>query len=154
MLYLLLSYLFCFKVRDHVPFKQGFRRKGLTTKNSRSSLGSPPFLLSNRKAIFDLCQGGAHIETDDARSYFLLEIPCREGVETRSPKKSELKATEKTTEKIIKAIQNNPYITHRDLAEILGLSEDGIYYNIKKLKQKGLLRRIGPDKGGHWEVLV
>ncbi len=64
------------------------------------------------------------------------------------------KSSPKTTEKIIKAIQNNPYITHRDLAEILGLSEDGIYYNIKKLKQKGILRRIDPDKGGHWEVLI
>ena len=25
--------------------------------------------------------------------------------------------------------------------------------NIEKLKQKGLLKRIGPAKGGHWEVV-
>jgi len=24
--------------------------------------------------------------------------------------------------------------------------------NIKKLKEKGLLKRIGPAKGGHWDV--
>ena len=25
-------------------------------------------------------------------------------------------------------------------------------YNLKKLKQKGILKRIGPDKGGYWEI--
>ena len=25
--------------------------------------------------------------------------------------------------------------------------------NINQLKKKGLLRRCGPDKGGHWELL-
>ena len=67
--------------------------------------------------------------------------------------KTRKKTTEKTTEKILKSIQNNPYITHRDLADLLGLSEDGVFYNIKKLKQQGLLRRVGPDKGGYWEIV-
>jgi ATP-dependent DNA helicase RecG len=25
--------------------------------------------------------------------------------------------------------------------------------NIKKLQEKGLLKRVGPDKGGRWEVI-
>ena len=66
---------------------------------------------------------------------------------------NEEKTRKKTTEKILKSIQNNPYITHRDLADLLGLSEDGVFYNIKKLKQQGLLRRVGPDKGGYWEIV-
>ena len=70
-----------------------------------------------------------------------------------SEEKTRKKTTEKTTEKILKSIQNNPYITHRDLADLLGLSEDGVFYNIKKLKQQGLLRRVGPDKGGYWEIV-
>ena len=60
--------------------------------------------------------------------------------------------TEKTTEKILAAIRKNPYITTKELANVCGLTEDGIYYNTKKLRSKGLIRRIGGDKGGHWEV--
>lgn len=34
-----------------------------------------------------------------------------------------------------------------------GITEDGIYWNIKKLKEGGIIRRIGPNKGGHCEVI-
>ena len=46
------------------------------------------------------------------------------------------KTTEKTTEKIMLAIQNNPRITNRELAELLGLTEDRIFWNIKNSKRK------------------
>ena len=32
-------------------------------------------------------------------------------------------------------------------------STTAIDKNLKKLKQIGILRRVGPDKGGHWEVV-
>jgi predicted HTH transcriptional regulator len=38
------------------------------------------------------------------------------------------------------------------LSEIIGISQTAIENNITKLKEKGLLKRIGPAKGGHWEV--
>ena len=96
----------------------------------------------------------ARIETDDARSYFLLEIPCREGFETKISEKSELKTTQKTTQKIIELIKDNQTISIEEMADKCGLTRDGIKYQIRKLKQAGHLRRIGPDKGGHWEVLM
>ena len=40
-----------------------------------------------------------------------------------------------------------------ELADVCGITEDGVYWNIKKLKEQGLIRRIGPDKGGYWEVV-
>jgi ATP-dependent DNA helicase RecG len=33
-----------------------------------------------------------------------------------------------------------------------GLSIRGVEYNLNKLKEEGLIKRIGPAKGGHWEV--
>jgi predicted HTH transcriptional regulator len=37
--------------------------------------------------------------------------------------------------------------------EIVGsLSSRSIERNIRKLQEQGRLRRIGPAKGGHWEV--
>ena len=61
--------------------------------------------------------------------------------------------TEKTTEKILKTIAKNPYRTQSELAKVCGITEDGIYWNIKKLKEGGIIRRVGPDKGGYWEII-
>ena len=40
----------------------------------------------------------------------------------------------------------------KELAEHVGISSRKIEQNIAKLKQWGLLKRIGPAKGGHWEL--
>ena len=61
-------------------------------------------------------------------------------------------ATEKTTEKIIRILKERPYATAGQIAEELGLTIDGVDYNIRKLKKDGQIIRIGGDKGGHWEV--
>ena len=61
-------------------------------------------------------------------------------------------ATEKTTEKIIRILKERPYATAGQLAEELGLTIDGVDYNIRKLKKQGRIVRIGGDKGGHWEI--
>jgi len=65
-----------------------------------------------------------------------------------------VKTVEKTREKLLDAIKSNPKITQKELAEATGLTRRGIEWNLKELKKKGLLRRIGPDKGGHWEILT
>jgi ATP-dependent DNA helicase RecG len=39
------------------------------------------------------------------------------------------------------------------IVEKSGLSRRGIEWNTEQLKKKGLLKRVGPDKGGYWEVL-
>lgn len=52
-------------------------------------------------------------------------------------------ATEKTTEKIIRILKERPYATAGQLAEELGLTIDGVDYNIRKLKKQcrsGILR--------------
>ncbi len=63
------------------------------------------------------------------------------------------KTTQKTAQKIIEAIIGNPNISIEELAIVCRLSRDGINYNIRNLKKQGIIRRVGPDKGGHWEVI-
>ncbi len=63
------------------------------------------------------------------------------------------KTVEKTVEKIIELIKDNPQITQSEMAVETGLSVRGVEWNIKKLKKEGRIRRVGPPKGGHWEVL-
>ena len=53
---------------------------------------------------------------------------------------------------IIKNMVKNPNISARDLSDIIGISQRKIEENISKLKKKGILERIGPAKGGHWEI--
>ncbi|MEW6686770.1 MAG: winged helix-turn-helix transcriptional regulator [Candidatus Edwardsbacteria bacterium] len=60
---------------------------------------------------------------------------------------------EKTREKILQLIREKKETTIRELSEKTGISEKGIEWQINKLKKEGVLRRIGPDKGGYWEVL-
>ena len=57
-----------------------------------------------------------------------------------------------TAEIILNLIINNPKITKPEIAKLTGLSLRGVEWNIQQLKSTGRLTRIGPNKGGHWEV--
>ncbi|MCL2597701.1 MAG: hypothetical protein FWD66_08625 [Paludibacter sp.] len=46
----------------------------------------------------------------------------------------------------------NPYITIEELIPVVGIVASKIKVNIAKFKTKGLLERIGPDKGGYWKI--
>ncbi len=63
------------------------------------------------------------------------------------------KTREKTREKILVAIKENPMITAKNLADIIGITIKGVEWQIKDLKSQGIIRRVGPDKGGHWEII-
>ena len=58
----------------------------------------------------------------------------------------------KTSERILRAIKGNPGITAVELSRSIGVTYQTVEWNIKRLKAAGLLNRIGPDKGGHWEA--
>ena len=62
--------------------------------------------------------------------------------------------TEKSSEKIIKLIENDPNITTKKIAEIIEISSRGVEKQIANLKKEGKLKRIGPDKGGYWKVII
>lgn len=62
------------------------------------------------------------------------------------------KTSQKTPQKILELIEGNPQITTHDMADVIGIDIRNIHRNIKKLQEQGVLRRVGPDKGGHWEI--
>ena len=55
--------------------------------------------------------------------------------------------------RIVEAINANCRITYDALAVITGASRRTISREIKMLTQRGVIRRIGSDKTGHWEVI-
>jgi len=55
--------------------------------------------------------------------------------------------------KILEAMRDDFFVTQVRLVELVGITKTNIEKNIKFLKENGWIRRIGPDKGGHREVL-
>ena len=70
-----------------------------------------------------------------------------------STQKGTQKTTQKTTQKIINLIVDNKYTTTIEMAELLNRSRSAIAKQIAKMKEEGVIKRIGPDKGGYWEIL-
>ena len=56
--------------------------------------------------------------------------------------------------KILTFIEENPKISKRELSEKIGISTTAIDKNITTLKKKKIIKRVGPAKGGHWEVRI
>ena len=59
----------------------------------------------------------------------------------------------KSSVKIIGMLQRNPGITIPEIAAELGLTTRAVKKNIASMKAAGAIKRIGPAKGGHWEVV-
>ena len=45
------------------------------------------------------------------------------------------------------------FVGTQEMADMIGVERSTVACAIAKLKRDGILRRIGPDKGGHWEVV-
>lgn len=56
-------------------------------------------------------------------------------------------------EKILILLKDNPKMTSKQLALILGMSVRQIERKIASLKSAGKLKRIGANKNGSWEVV-
>ena len=53
---------------------------------------------------------------------------------------------------ILRLIAEDPYISKTDITNTLGISYTAVGSNIKAMRGK-YLRRVGPDKGGFWEII-
>ena len=88
-----------------------------------------------------------------------VEFPVPEGARVepnpsqfRVPKAS-AKPTVKSAVKILKLLQKNPELTLSQVAAVIGRSRRAVELASSKLAEAGQLRYVGPQRGGHWEVL-
>ena len=63
------------------------------------------------------------------------------------------KGSQKSSQKILEAVAENPHITIAQLSDRCGIGPRAVQKNINVLRDQGLLRRVGPARGGHWDVL-
>jgi ATP-dependent DNA helicase RecG len=92
-------------------------------------------------------------------SGFKVVVYAQPDLETTEATEKVAEATEKTTEKItenqqliINSIMQNPHVTSEELADIVNIRDDSIRKNLAKLKSRGFIERVGPDKGGYWKI--
>ena len=53
---------------------------------------------------------------------------------------------------MLRLMIEDPYVSKSTLAEVIGISYTAVGNNIKAMRGK-YLRRVGPDKGGFWEII-
>lgn len=119
----------------------------------------------------------ATVVTDDERTFFRITIPCHEAAgnmiadivhkdgSLKASKRGSLKTAlqtalesalqtaPKSALKIIEQISNNPRATMTDLANLTGYSRRWVAQTIKRLQEENIIKRIGSDKSGYWEII-
>ena len=83
----------------------------------------------------------------------------------RATTQSDQKTTQKTTQKaiqnlteqqqaILSFLKGHPKATRKEISESLSnITEDGVKYNLSRLQELGLLKRIGGRKQGYWQII-
>ena len=73
--------------------------------------------------------------------------------EKKTPQKTPQKIITQLEHDILNIIDNNSQTTRNEIAKKLGISSETVKEYLNKLKEKKLLKRVGADKGGYWEVI-
>lgn len=67
--------------------------------------------------------------------------------------KSTQKASDSTQKRILEIIEEPPHASRKDIAERIGISEDGVKKQLANLKRMGLIERVGAARGGYWKII-
>jgi len=86
---------------------------------------------------------------------FRLVLPLSEEEKTSGKTRLETseKTSEKSSERIIELMRTDKDTSAAAIAQTIGLTSRAVEMQIAKLKNSGRIKRVGPAKGGHWEVL-
>jgi ATP-dependent DNA helicase RecG len=86
----------------------------------------------------------------------IIPTTSSESLGTSDTQKVAERVAEKVTEgeaSVLALLAQNGEVTQNELANQLDVSRKTVYMRIKSLKDKGVIRRIGSDTRGYWEVI-
>lgn len=145
---LILSSIFHYEFVFIHPFSDGNGRTARLWQTALLSNWKPLFkyipiesiIRSNQEKYYDVIQKCNLVGNSNEFIEFMLEVIL-------DAVKEMARTTQETTqEKILNLIRDNTSITQKEMANILGMTRDGISYNIRILREKGILERIGSTK--------
>ena len=94
------------------------------------------------------------IEEQDVYRIEIPYVPTLQSTKGGSGPESGPESRPETTQKrIIKLLIDNPNITSRQIAENLKMARSGISKHLHLLQESGRIKHVGPNKGGHWDVI-
>ncbi|MFO7810818.1 MAG: putative DNA binding domain-containing protein [Candidatus Delongbacteria bacterium] len=164
-------------------FPEGLEPQDYITGNEKSHLRNPKIAEifyyakkiekwgSGLKRIYDECEAnGVKVEFKVVSSGFVSIFHRPEGFVAKNSKeggqeggqkrwseKVVRKGGQKLTAKqkeLLEIFKSDPNITRERISSLLNINNSAIQKRIKSLVVKGVLKRIGPDKGGYWEVIT
>jgi ATP-dependent DNA helicase RecG len=108
------------------------------------------------KRMTDSCDANGNKLNFDFTDSFWITIHSNQIVTDWVTDKVTDRVTGKVTDNqkmILESVIKQPYISTNELSVKVGISQRKIKENMAKLKEFGVLKRIGPAKGGYWEVI-
>ena len=109
------------------------------------------------EAVIPLSQTWIKLEQEEAAqnavSQMTVGVHEERGQKTEECGQKTEEYGQKTKDRILKLLRSNPKLSKRDISSILSIAVSAISRHVADLKQAGRLRRVGPDKGGYWEVI-
>ena len=158
---LVVSSIFHYEFEFIHPFSDGNGRIGrlwqsvilIAYKELFSYIPIESIVKENQQAYYDALEAAGSAGESTPFVEFMLENILQSLKQfLKQEAKSDQKSSQKSDQKIISLIRINNKITIKEICEKTGLSESGVKKIIKKLKDDGVLVRIGALKGGHWEI--
>ncbi len=128
--------------KDHEGYKEGFDPAFSTPWDS--------FVLTLPKFNVDGLEGVCVSNGDDAEN--VDEQSGQKGDFTETLQKLYRNLTQ-TDRKIIELIVSDNFVTTTQMAVQIGKSRQTIATRMKKLQERGIVKRNGPDNGGFWEIV-
>lgn len=99
-------------------------------------------------------------ESADLQSKLQSKIDSNEDLQSNLQSKSDsgLKSTERLSRaeikiQIVGVLKENPSCTYETLSKMFNISRASVANYLKSLSEAGVVRRVGSDKDGHWEVV-
>ena len=94
-----------------------------------------------------------HFGANDDRVELTLRIASVSTLVTEQGSGSSVTSSVRNAGAVKDMMKKNPKITHKQMAEALGISERGVEKITKKMRESGEIVRMGGRFGGEWEVL-
>lgn len=105
-------------------------------------IDTPAYDFDMSGLMLTFCATPAHLQTTGPE--------LREGA---TPITTQITTPISTRKRLLSLILAKPDISQQELAVTLGLTRDGVKYHVNNMKRNGMIRHVGPPRGGHWEIL-
>lgn len=113
-------------------------------------------IIRMKKAMKDYGLKGPDFDITQNWFTLIFKRPTKEKVQQWSEQWSEKWSEKGLTKRqiaLLTRLKENPKITRKELAKRIKINPSAVQKHIEKFKEKDIIKRIGPDKGGYWDII-